>query len=1320
MTPARSSWRRAAAIGGVAAVLVTGIGRLAEHARLGASNDVAFRRVERHVQNRFADIATAVQDAARTLAAQPAVVSTIGGNRDTLGRLFDVTTTSITDPRGDLSLTVYDTGATARAWAGRPSEAPRDRILGERAFFVAPGTSGLRLVYVEPVEVPVTPDAAPATTRRLGSVAAEWVLSPATGLTPRGTDAFLFESPIAPVSLRPTYEGGGVQPGPRAFLLRSPTGQVLLEAKVAEADLDGRRTAWRRTVLNVTLAIVALVLVLAALPELARRPRGAVRRDVIGTTLVVLPGLLLACALLWAASTPGLNRWALFSRDAYTSVHVPALLRAPADLLVLGLLVAAFALTVARLVDATRLAWRHTQVARAGSPGFLFVHTGAGTLLALLWAGYHAILADTVNGTGIDMLHTSLQPWDSARLGLHVGLIFLAAGTVWIGVATLLAARAFWRVPDPMRRVVAAVAWSVPGPLLATATAVAAGPYLLLVGGSIAAALAVRRARPWFRHASQAGRMVAVFAALLVPALLAYPSVLHHSVASKRHLVETRYAQQAAGQPAELLANLNRALSQIDEFAARTLLTPNTAPPGGSPDTDRAFLIWRQTDLASLRLTSAVELYGSDRSLVSRFALNFPVYATADQEWEGTGCTWNVFGEAFGSEDRNFLHAERALCASPGDDGAPRDPTALLGALVVHVALDYQALPFISSQSPYVELLRATPTPTEEGRAGQDVELVFYGWGLSPIFSSGPGAWAVDEPLFDRIYASRDPFWTTRASSGRVYDVYFVNNRSGIYALGFPVFTAFDHVVRLVETAVLVGLVFLALLIAMTLAGPITPDRQPIGRALLRELRTSFYRRLFLAFVAVAVIPVIGVALLIRGYFTNQLRSDVEAGAARTAVVAQRVIAELQQAADEPAAVINDDLLVFVSQVIDQDVNIFEGPQLVATSERDLFASGLLPTRTPDAVYSAIALAQLPSFVTEDAIGSLSYLVAAAPIGSAGRDAILTVPLASRQQEIERQIADLDRGILLGVTLLIVLGAAGGFYMAERMADPVKRLTRATQRIARGDFDAQVAARSADELQRLVSAFNRMAEDLKEQRHKLERTHRLEAWAEMARQVAHEIKNPLTPVQLSAEHLLRVHADQGTPLGPVLESCVESILKQVRILRQISAEFSSYASSPPVRRESMTLDVLVDEVLDPYRVGLDDRVRVTVDIPHTLPELTLDRTLVSRALTNVVENSLHAMPGSGSLELQARAVNGEVQLVIRDSGVGLDAATLARIFEPYFSTRVSGTGLGMAIAKRNIELNGGTIVVESRKGEGTTVTLTFPVPDVSATPGEGT
>src|SRR5262249_25124093 len=220
-----------------------------------------------------------------------------------------------------------------------------------------------------------------------------------------------------------------------------------------------------------------------------------------------------------------------------------------------------------------------------------------------------------------------------------------------------------------------------------------------------------------------------------------------------------------------------------------------------------------------------------------------------------------------------------------------------------------------------------------------------------------------------------------------------------------------------------------------------------------------------------------------------------------------------------------------------------------------------------------------------------------------GREGIVTVPLTNRQREIEQQIDDLDRLVLSGFVLFSLLSAALGYWMAERIADPVNRLTRATRRIARGDLDARIAATSSDELRRLVEDFNRMAADLKRQRSELERTQRLEAWADMARQVAHDIKNPLTPIQLSAEHAQRVKLDKGRPLTPVLDDCVSAILKQVTLLRQIAAEFSSFASSPTAKPEPVDLAALIQEVVEPYRIGLSRRTEIEVACDADLPNV---------------------------------------------------------------------------------------------------------------------
>ena len=1321
------AWRRLLVGGLLLSAMAFLTGRGLEAWRLGWSEQAAFERVEREVRARIDEMSASLRAMGASLAADDDLIEPlrqgVTGDQDAVRSLFEIVRAATDDERpADLAVTVYGPNATARAWSGRPSEIPRERILGGSALFVAPGPLGPRLIHLEPVvddSGPATPAGLP---RRLGSVAAEWALSPAPSVGDPAVDSLLLPTSIASVSLRTAADGGTDTP-PFSFRLLAPSGEPLLEASVARSDLEQTREGWRRSVVGTTLAVLALTVLLIAGPLLDWRARARSRHDYLQALGALVAVVLLARVLLWLAIPPS------------PSTTFGPVLRSPVDLLLTGLLLVALVALAVHAIRRWLLASRPARHAydRDTRAARLFVlhQLVAGAVVALVLVAYELLLAETVERSTVDVLHSALQPWNSARLASIIGLFFFHAATVWVSVAILAGSLARWRARrhDARPTMLALAAWAFSiitititatialSPTGARATEVPWLPILLVATGCIGAALIVRRRSAWYRHASQVSRVLVAFLALLFPALVFYPSLLHHADRAKRRLVEQEYATQALNHPEQLRLRWLQSLQQIDRTPGLNDTVASLEDATGPPETDRAFLIWRQTDLAEFRLTSAVELYGPDRSLVSRFALDVPEYTVTTQAWQGSGCNWEVFGvaELLGLQERQLLHASRGLCetASEAGDATSGEPQ-LLGAIVVRAMLDYEALPFISSESPYFELLRADPLPTQEGTLGRDVDLVIYGWGLSATFASSGDVWPIDEELFQRLYASRQPFWTSRAKGGVLHHVYFRNNRAGIYALGYPALGPFDHLVHLAEIATLVFVAFILLVLGGALFNRLGRGRPYAGRALLREVRSSFYLKLFLAFVAAAVIPVLALAFVIRTYFATQLRADVEAGAARTAAVARRVIEEsagAQQAGDGTVAPISDDVMVWVSQVLDQDVDIFEGPRLVATSERDLFASGLLPTRTPDDVYRAIALQRLPSFVGEASIGDFQYLVAAVPVRAAGRDAILTVPLALRQQEIERQINDLDRGILLGALLFTLLGAGIGLPMAERIADPVKRLTRATRQIARGDFDAHVAVRSADELQRLVEAFNRMGAELKAQRASLERTHRLEAWAEMARQVAHEIKNPLTPVQLSAEHLLRVHADRGQPLTPVLERCVESILKQVRLLRQISSEFSSFAASPSAQPRPTALHELVDEVLDPYRLGLPDRIELSADVPRSLPPVSVDRTLIARALTNIVENALHAMPGHGSLMIAASQMPDawQVRLVISDTGVGLDEDSRARIFEPYFSTKVTGTGLGMTIAKRNIELNGGTIEVQSERGRGTTVILSLPV-----------
>ena len=1305
-------WRRFLSIAGGVCVLIFGLGSLAERMVIGWTDDSAVRRAARTLATQVRAVDTSLNRVARSLAGREEIRRGLAQDSSADRGLFDVVRTAVgREPVPGLAITVYGPRGVPLAWGGRPGERALNEVRTDGAGFAAVGAAGLRLIRAEPVVDPQAPD---GSSGRLGDIVVEQVLASSTTALDTGR-GFRLDTAVGPATVD-IAPGQGLPDGPllHRFTVTDASGGALIAAVIDRDDIARTRARWRSRVLALIFLVLGMTMFVAGGRVLIHQGDvGHLRKmAIVGGTV------LLGRGWFWLATPPDLFALSLFSPAAYQSVRWPWVARTPVDLLLTAGLFAALVALVADEVHRWRIMHRGGRRQRPA-----VWHAGTAMVVALLLMGQHWVLRDTVDGAHVDLLHTALQPFDSARLALQLALVLWSAATVWaVGVAVGLSLPPRPVVARRRRLWIVAFASYAPAVLVAAAGWAPLWPTLFMTGMGLVLALRWRRTMAWFRHTDPLARMVALLGAILLPTLPLYLALVAVSDDARRRLVEHDYAVQVVNHTQALREQiLARTQQQIDAFPdLLDMATPDGAIPVDVLDTDRAFSIWRRTALAESRLSSAVELYGPAGALTSRFALNLPDYEVTASRLVGAGCEWGeLFGHVapFGSEERRLLHAERGLCA-PGPDGR----LFPAGAIVVHVAqVDYEALPFIASRSPYVELFQTGGAAPVAGEPGHGVELVVYGWGLQPTFVSDRSAWAIDEALFDRIYASRAPFWTRLDKDSISYDVLITNDRSGIHALGYPAHTGFDHLLHLSEIALLVLAAVGLLLAAVAGAGLLVPALR--GFLAVREVRARFALKLQLWFVGVTTVPVVVVAVLIQGYFADQLRADVEARAAQTAAVARSVIEEsavLQPPDGQAVAPFTDDALVWISQVIGQGVNIFDGPQLVATSERDLYASGLLSTRTPDIVYRAIAIDQLSSFVGEDTIGARRYQLAAAPVRVGGREVILTVPLASRQQEIESQIDELNRRVWGSALFFAAVVGCIGWAIAKSIANPVRRLTRGTSRVARGEFHApvsrraellrrRVAERSADELEILESDFNKMAGELDARRRQLERTHRLEAWSEMARQVAHEIKNPLTPVQLNAEHLLQVHSDHGSPLSPVLQRCVEAILKQVRILRQIASEFSSYASSPVAHRTPTALGVLVEEVIDPYRSGLQGRIDITLVTPPDLPVLQLDKVLMQRALTNIIENALHAMPGEGTLSVTAARHARSVELIIADTGVGLEPDVLLRIFEPYFSTKVSGTGLGMAIAKRNIELHGGSIAVASTRGRGTTVTMTFPM-----------
>jgi nitrogen fixation/metabolism regulation signal transduction histidine kinase len=287
------------------------------------------------------------------------------------------------------------------------------------------------------------------------------------------------------------------------------------------------------------------------------------------------------------------------------------------------------------------------------------------------------------------------------------------------------------------------------------------------------------------------------------------------------------------------------------------------------------------------------------------------------------------------------------------------------------------------------------------------------------------------------------------------------------------------------------------------------------------------------------------------------------------------------------------------------------------------------------------------------------------------------------------------------VVIMAIASAVASRLIARRISYPIRELAHATDRIAKGDLDHRVKVRARDEIQSLVTSFNNMTRDLQEYKKNLLRAERIAAWRDVARRIAHDIKNPLTPMTVAIYRLKKRLGDSGKD-SEVVGECLDSILREVEVLKNMAQEFSTFAKLPEPRLAAVDLNQTVRSVLKLYSSGTDG-IEVETEYAANLPQALADADQLRRVIGNMVKNAVEAMEGKGRLKISTRAVDGEamVRVTISDTGRGIPDDMKERIFDPYFTTKKGGTGLGLAMAYRIIQDHGGKISLVTGS-EGTT------------------
>lgn len=462
----------------------------------------------------------------------------------------------------------------------------------------------------------------------------------------------------------------------------------------------------------------------------------------------------------------------------------------------------------------------------------------------------------------------------------------------------------------------------------------------------------------------------------------------------------------------------------------------------------------------------------------------------------------------------------------------------------------------------------------------------------------------------------------------------------------------------------------------------------------LRLRPRTFRGRITALFTILVLVPFVAATIFIRGSLAAKLRQETVIHA-RTALTTARTVLDdyLSASGSSPGRrqLIDDDLLSWMARIVGHDLSIYVDGRVFSTSRRELFASGLLPERIDGRSFRR-TLSLASAFIVESRpLQGRTYEQVEAPLSSLpggvslSGPAVISVLLLPERRETEEEIARFSASLtafsLVVFSLSLVLGARTAF----RITGPIGELVEATHAVARGEKPV-VSRPSDEELRRLVDAFVSMADTLESQRDDLARAERIQAWAEMARLIAHDIKNPLTPIRLSAEHLREVWRRKDPEAGRILEECVANILKQAETLRATASEFSDYARLPHAHRDSVALRALITDVVADFASapGVDWRV----DVPEV--SVRADPKLLARAITNLLSNSLEGLAGrGGKVSVSAKLAGGRCSIRVEDDGPGVPAADLSRLFEPYFSSKSGGTGLGLSIVRKIAQEHGG-------------------------------
>ncbi|MCK9421087.1 MAG: HAMP domain-containing histidine kinase [Bacteroidales bacterium] len=406
-----------------------------------------------------------------------------------------------------------------------------------------------------------------------------------------------------------------------------------------------------------------------------------------------------------------------------------------------------------------------------------------------------------------------------------------------------------------------------------------------------------------------------------------------------------------------------------------------------------------------------------------------------------------------------------------------------------------------------------------------------------------------------------------------------------------------------------------------------------------------------------------------------------------------------------------NDFLVKLSNVFFTDINFYNNyGDLIATSRPQIFAEGLLSTKMNAYAFWKLIKEKGSFLIHKEEIGSLQYSSAYIPFFNTQNQLLgfVNLPYFSRQDELTKEISIVLVTFTNIYILLILFGVFVTLLISNYITAPLTLLANTMSRLRLDRVNEKINWKQSDEIGQLVGEYNRMVDDLKQSAEMLARSERESAWREMAKQVAHEIKNPLTPMKLNIQYLQKAWDEKAPDWDQRLERFSKTLIEQIDTLSAIASGFSDFAQMPPENRERLNLETLIPFVISLYKDS--SPIQFGFASNATNPFVFGDKKQLIRVFTNLINNAIQSIddPVKGWIQIQMENKTERLILQFSDNGSGIPVKKKDYIFQPNFTTKSSGMGLGLAIVKGIVENMNGEIFFTTEENKGTTFTIKFP------------